>query len=41
MKAAVNTFMRSCAGYSVATYALVSNDIILERLIVVTNKLIN
>ena len=24
VKAAVNTFMRSCAGYSVATYALVS-----------------
>lgn len=23
VKAAINTFMRSCAGYSVATYALV------------------
>ena len=23
VKSAVNTFMRSCAGYSVATYALV------------------
>ena len=30
VKAAVNTFMRSCAGYSVATYALVSKEIILE-----------
>ena len=28
VRAAVSTFMRSCAGYSVATYALVSKEII-------------